>query len=187
MEGVLDGAWPENDLWLSKYWEGDRKVLEGCYLAHADRVWRAVREIVGGADGETVVHEVFYRMLSDESFRRSYSGGSLGAYLVCVGQNLARDQRRKQMRHDPIPLPDESATVDPRGRLDASIDVQAILAELRERVAPELHEVIELRIVRQLSQAAAAETLGVARTTLGYRERKVRQALRLIVLRRGSR
>jgi RNA polymerase sigma-70 factor (ECF subfamily) len=52
----------------------------------------------------------------------------------------------------------------------------------REHLRPEWAPVFELRFLQQLTQHEASRALGVSRTTLAYRELRVRSALRAFLL-----
>ncbi len=43
----------------------ERATLEACYREHFDRVGRALRPILEQADRETVIHELFSRLIAD--------------------------------------------------------------------------------------------------------------------------
>jgi RNA polymerase sigma-70 factor, ECF subfamily len=65
---------PETDSsdWLDRFHRGERAVLEACYREYFAEVATAVGAVLRGADQETVVHEVFYRLLSDARLRSSF-------------------------------------------------------------------------------------------------------------------
>src|SRR5262245_10909578 len=87
-----------DERWIQRFHDGDRKVIEECYRDHFDAVERSVGQVVSGADCETVVHEVFYRVLTSREMRASFQGGSMAAWLGRVARNQAIDHARRSRR-----------------------------------------------------------------------------------------
>jgi RNA polymerase sigma-70 factor (ECF subfamily) len=81
---------------LRAFHAGEQASLDACYRDHFDTVDRAVGAILSGADRETVVHEVFFRLITDPSLRRAFRGGSLPAWLRVVARNQAIDYARRR-------------------------------------------------------------------------------------------
>jgi RNA polymerase sigma-70 factor (ECF subfamily) len=166
--------------WLAAFHAGERWALEECYRAHVTRVTAAARAILGPVDAETVTHEVFYRLLSNEKMRASFRGGNLGAWLGQVVTHSAIDdlrRRRRELATECPPAPSADA-VDP-----SALDAKRIVARFRaERLPPEWGAVFEARFLRQLSQRDAAQELGIPRSTLVYQEQRIRALLEDFVL-----
>jgi len=179
-----------SDDWTRAFHAGERACLEDCYRNHLDTVDRVVTPIVtAGADRETLVHEVFFRLLNEESLRRNFRGGSFAAWLRVVARNQAIDYaRRRQLE---IHLPDDAtATSDPAvvPGLEQQIDARLTLERFRKQVLPaRWHRVFAARFVEQQDQPTAARSLGMRRTTLAYQEYRIRRLLRRFVLRGESR
>lgn len=169
------------DPWLEAFHRGERDVLEACYRQHFDTVDGAAGAILRGADRETVVHEVFSRLIARPELRRAFHGGSFGAWLSTVARNHAIDYRRRLSRE--TSLPD-----DPRDGPESASWEDAAQARLlverfrRSTLTPAWAPVFELVFVQQMSQREAAEVLGISRTTLAYREMRIRRQLRRFVL-----
>jgi RNA polymerase sigma-70 factor (ECF subfamily) len=186
-----DAALDRGDVWLRAFHAGERRCLEQCYRDHLDAVDRVVATVVTtGADRETLVHEVFFRLLSEETLRQKFRGGSFSAWLRVVARNQAIDfvrRRRLEAR-----IPDEAtAAADPAPgspSLEQKIDVQLTLERFREQVLPRKWDrVFTARFLDQQDQPAAARALGMRRTTLAYQEYRIRKLLRRFVLRGESR
>jgi RNA polymerase sigma-70 factor (ECF subfamily) len=171
--------------WLDDFHAGDPEVMRQCYVEHFAAVERAVGRILQGADKETVVHEVFYRIIADAGVRASFQGGSLRAWLSTVARNCAVDTKRRQQREMPAGAPPDLA--EDAGEV-ASFESSAIardwVARFRaERLPEKWRAVFEARFVAQASQSEAARSLGMRRTTLLYQELRIRQLLRTFFLR----
>jgi RNA polymerase sigma-70 factor (ECF subfamily) len=181
---------PAADAWLSAFHAGETACLEACYRDHFDTVDRAVRTVVQGADRETLVHEVFARLLEEEPLRRAFTGGSLGAWLRTVARNQAIDYARR--RRFEVTLPDDDRggpEGDDGGQLERAVDMRLTLARFRQLLPAKWHPVFDARFVAQQDQSTAARALGLSRTTLAYQEYRVRKLLQRFVLRgpRGER
>ena len=174
-----------DDVWLEAFHGGERACMEECYRTHVASVDQAVGAILKGADRETVIHEVFFRLLTEESFRRRFQGGSLATWLRVVARNQAIDHARHHRREILTPDPagvgdDEKGQEDP---LDQRADVRLTLRRFRAEVLPpKWDRVFMARFVEQQDQRDAARALRIPRTTLVYQEHRIRTLLRRFVL-----
>jgi RNA polymerase sigma-70 factor, ECF subfamily len=174
---------PTPETWLHAFHAGDRCVLEEVYREHVSAVDRAVGRVLRGADRETVVHDVFCRLVQSRSMREGFRGGALSPWLATVAHNAAIDYVRRY-RRETLRDPDEMSQLvdrgaDPEDALDAGRIVERFR---RERLPAKWHGVLDARFVRGLSQAEAARELGITRTTLAYQELRVRALLKRFVL-----
>jgi RNA polymerase sigma-70 factor (ECF subfamily) len=165
---------------LGRFHQGDRAILEQIYRERFETVERAV-EMLEAGDRETVIHEVFFRLLTREPLRASFRGGDLGAWLAVVSRNHAIDHLRRRNREVPL-----EAALPPGGAdtgAEAGAEARVLVERFRKEVLPpKWLGVFEARFLRQLSQKEAAATLGLRRTTLAYQEARVRRLLRRFLL-----
>jgi RNA polymerase sigma-70 factor (ECF subfamily) len=175
----------EGPSWLDAFHRGDRQILHECYVDHVDTAEQAIGRILQGADKETVIHELFYRLVSDGDLRAKFRGGSLRAWIAVVARNLAIDYLRKRRREQPYALaPDEVRDSHPQTSIEASIEARQVVARFRETHLPEKYRrVFDARFVHQLDQSEAARALGMHRTTLLYQESRIRKLLKSFLLR----
>ena len=96
VEGSGGGAVEPQEAWLRDFHAGTRDCMERCYRDHLATVSGVVAGVLAGADGETLVHEVFFRLLTDASLRAGFQGGSLGSWLRVVSRNQAIDFARRR-------------------------------------------------------------------------------------------
>jgi RNA polymerase sigma-70 factor, ECF subfamily len=168
--------------WLDRFYAGERRVLEEIYREHFDTVDTAVGTVLSGADRETLIHEVFFRVLQDEGFRRAFRGGDLGAWLAVVGRNQAIDYTRRRNREAPAGI-DLGATMSNGEELARSTEARLLVERfVRDVLPPAWRGVFEARFISHLSQSEAAAALGKRRTTLAYQELRIRQMLRKFLL-----
>lgn len=178
----------EQDMWLRAFHGGERACLERCYRDHLTTVDQVVAGVLHGADRETLVHEVFFRLLSDSSLRRAFHGGSFASWLRVVARNQAIDyarRRRLELRFLDTGAPVDTASTPPA--FEQELDVQWTLQRFRERCLPtKWRAVFDTRFVALQDQPTAARAIGISRTTLAYQEHRIRRLLRRFVMRGES-
>jgi RNA polymerase sigma-70 factor (ECF subfamily) len=169
----------ESDRWIAEFHGGSRAVLEQLYRTHFERVAQAVGSVLDGADKETTIHEVFYRLLSSEQARRGYSGGSFGAWIATVAKNQAIDHVRRRRHEQPAGMPsDLPESSERRTSFDERVNAELMVQQFRERILPaKWAKVFEARFIQQLDQSEASRVLGIHRTTLIYQEYRLRKLL----------
>jgi RNA polymerase sigma-70 factor, ECF subfamily len=169
-----------HDAWLARFHAGERAVLAQVYEEHFDVVYKAVGRVVRDADQETVVHELFCRLVASEPMRQGFRGGSLAAWLTTLGKNQAIDHARRYQRETQL---DEAGEAASAGHDDAA-DAKMLIDRFRAECLPaKWAAVFEKRFLEQLSQREAAAALGISRTTLAYQELRVRRLIEKFFLR----
>jgi RNA polymerase sigma-70 factor (ECF subfamily) len=175
------------DDWLRRFHAGDRRVIEQLYVDHYPIVASAVAGIVRGPDHETVIHEVFVGLLERQDMREGFRGGSIAAWLVTVARNRAIDAVRRRDRERAAVGALRAIEVEDRvDDLDVAAAARRRLAEFRATLPASWCPVFDSCFVQRMTQREAARALGVARTTLAYRELKMRRALRRFILEDGD-
>jgi RNA polymerase sigma-70 factor (ECF subfamily) len=172
--------------WIDAFRRGDREILAQCYCAYYRVLEAAIGGVLGVADRETVIHEVFLRLLTERDVRESFTGltgRSLGAWLSTMARNRALDVRRRARREVRLSMPVEV----PHPNLDARAGENTMMRLLlerfqREHVPPAWALVFETRFLGDMSQREAARQLGMRRTTLAYQELQLRRRLRQFML-----
>jgi RNA polymerase sigma-70 factor, ECF subfamily len=168
--------------WLADFHAGTRPALEQFYREHYATVDRSVGQVLRGADRETVVHEVFFRLLNGDEVRRQFHGGSPAAWISTVARNHAIDYRRRRERE--IPEGDTGNSADTsETSVDDAADARLLIARFSNDVLPvQWRSVFDACFVRQMTQREAAKELGISRTTLLYQQHRVRALLRRFLL-----
>ncbi len=177
-----------DDTWLQRWYAGEPDAIAWAYVKHFEDAVSAVGTIVPPWERESVVHDVFQRLLSNESSRRSYKGGSLRAFLCAAAQRVALDRWRKRRRTPEVLAPPETAQhgaggLSARQRILEHVANRQLLERFRTEALPaKLRSTFEARFVLQLTQREAAERLGVHRGTIIFREARVRRHLKRFLL-----
>jgi RNA polymerase sigma-70 factor (ECF subfamily) len=169
------------DDWVESFHRGDAATLVAIYEANFKTVRAGVATVLRGADGETVTQDVFFRLVSKEGFRRAYRAGSFSSWLYAVARNQAIDYKRRRARETPSGLALETGAG--ASKLDEELEARSLIRKFREEVLPpEWLAVFEARFILQLDQREAARVARVPRTTLVYREIRIRALLRSFLL-----
>jgi RNA polymerase sigma-70 factor, ECF subfamily len=170
--------------WLARFHAGDRAVLDDMYRAQVDTVHRSAGSVLGGADLETVVHEVFFKVMTNADLRKAFQGGDLAAWLVVIARHHAIDYVRRRGREQPAGLDvvgaaDGAPHTAVASRAEAALLIQKFCAEV---LPPKWQPVFEARFVQHLTQTEAAAELRMRRTTLVYHELRIRRLLHSFLL-----
>jgi RNA polymerase sigma-70 factor (ECF subfamily) len=174
-----DTAPPAGESWLAGFHEGRRDAMEACYREYFGPVDRAVGRILRGADRETVVHDVFARLMSDGQLRLTFKGGHLAAWLCTLARNLAVDFARHRRFERPDGLDPAGGSPHEPDAIERRVEVRLLIERFRREYLPRRWSaVFEARFVQQMDQTAAAQHVGVSRTTLAYQEYRIRRLLR---------
>jgi RNA polymerase sigma-70 factor (ECF subfamily) len=173
----------DDESFLARFHAGDRKVLERCYAEHFTTVERVVGKVLPGLDRESVVQDVFCRVVASEALRRNFQGGSLAAWLATVARNQAIDFARRHEVATRFEASQQAEGSADSGRFGEWADAELLIARFRTEVLPKKWEaVFQARFLDQLSQREAAARLGVHRTTLVYQEMRIHSLLRRFLL-----
>lgn len=181
----LDEPQPDGQReFVARFHDGDRATFTTLYEDHFTTVERAVGRILQGADKETVIHEVFYQLMTNANVRLRFRGGSLQAWLTTLAKNRAIDFQRRRQLERPMGTDLERFGAPASTRsFEPEMLARLLLQRFRATVLPaKWRRVFDARFVQQLDQREAAEELGMSRTTLAYQEYRVRRLLRRFAL-----
>lgn len=160
---------------------GDRALFEILMRRHNQRVYRAVRAILGGDDdAEDVIQQAY---LNAYQHLRQFAGEArFSTWLtrIAVNEALARRRKRNEFTDG-----DDEAMIQLVPAADADPEQQTYAAELREVMEAEVaalpdsfRAVMILRDVEGLSTAETAATLGISEDLVKTRLHRARAILR---------
>lgn len=180
--GLLE-AGASDATWLQRFHRGERAALEDCYREQFSAVERAVAPYLSGVDREAAIHDIFARLMSRAELRRSFQGGSLAAWLATMARNHAIDLRRRLAREANMLSQAELEMHEGAREWAGAADARLLIEQFeREQLQPDWLGVFRLRFLQQLPQREAAACLSIHRTTLAYRELRIRRLLRRFLL-----
>ncbi len=163
--------------WLVAFRNGDRATIENCYREYFDVVDKEIARVLCGADRDTAVHEVFFKLISRADVRESFAGRNLAAWLATMARHHAIDFARRRGRE----VGGAELAVEQSGEQtvcpECTAAAREILAMFGARLPASLRPVFEQRFVEQRSQRDAARALGMPRMTLAYKEKRIRALL----------
>jgi RNA polymerase sigma-70 factor (ECF subfamily) len=171
----------------ARFHAGERDFLGLVYRETYETVDVAVGRVLHGADRETVVHDLYFRLLSKPELRRNFMGGSMRSWLATLAHNLAVDFWRRHRRETSLEDRDVPLLVEPLSRgMDERVELNLLVERFKRDGLPEaLWPLFHARFVERLDQREAARRLGMPRTTLAYRELRVRRFLRAFLRKRS--
>lgn len=168
---------------IAEFHGGSQQAMNDLYVDHFVTVDRAVGAFLQSVDKETVIHEVFHRVISDADLRASFQGGSLAAWMSTLARNSAIDHMRRSRPETAAEVCTELEGPQTVPSFETSVAARQLISRFRDQRLPEKWRgVFEMRFVRQLDQAEAARALGMGRTILLYREVRIRRLLHQFVL-----
>ena len=186
----LEDVAREEARWLAAFHAGSRAVMSDFYTTYFSCVERSVGRVLEGADRETVIHEVFCRLLDDPALRAGFRGGSVRAWISTVAHNHAIDYHRRRERERPIGTAEDVTNAGGGAgdapSFEASLEARQLIERFRtEWLTEPWRRVFDARFLEQRPQSEAARILGIHRTTLLYQEFRIRQLLRKFFLNEG--
>jgi RNA polymerase sigma-70 factor (ECF subfamily) len=167
---------------LEAFWRGDDLALAAIYRRHARALLGAARGMVGPADAESVVHEVFVELLRNQELRRRFTGGSLAAWLGAIARRKGFEHLRRAGRApaggDATAAAPEPADPSPEPRLEAR---DFLLRFLKAGVPAQQAEFFRRRFLDGHTQVQVAAALGIPRSTLEGWEHRLADRLRRFI------
>ena len=172
---------------LARFHAGERDFIGLLYRETYETVDVTVGRVLRGADRDTVVHDLYFRLLSKSELRQNFSGGSMRAWLATLAHNLAVDFWRRHRRETGLENGEAPPLVDPMSRrMEERAELNLFVERFRRDGLPtKLWPLFQVRFVEQLDQREAARRLGIPRTTLAYRELQVKRLLRAFLRKRS--
>jgi RNA polymerase sigma-70 factor, ECF subfamily len=184
---VSGGPISEHDL-IEQAREGDQAAFAELVMAHADRVYGALRRFgLGAGDADEVAQEVFLRAWRGLDRFQERSSFSTWLYRIAFNEAQRRLARRTLPRaepaaegEDPVASVPESPEAGPDARALAS-EFERKLEEALDELPPEWRAAVVLRDIEGLSTRDAAEVAGVGEAAFKSRLHRGRMQLRALL------
>lgn len=158
---------------------GDAQAFALLVDRHYDRIYRVGWRVLGSREAaEDLAQDVCAALPAK---LRSYRAQArFSTWLYSVTLNAARDRlRRRATRARAHAGWGEVTTLNRAAEAEASADRDWLHAAMA-RLSPDLRETVALVIGEELSQAEAAEVLGLSPGTVAWRMSEVKRALRAL-------
>jgi RNA polymerase sigma-70 factor, ECF subfamily len=184
---VSGGPTPEHDL-IERAREGDQAAFAELVMAHADRVYGALRRFgLSAGVAVEVAQEVFLRAWRGLDRFQERSSFSTWLYRIAFNEAQRRLARRTLPRaeaaregEDPVLSLPDSPEAGPDARALAG-EFERKLEEALDELPPEWRDAVVLRDVEGLSTHDAAEVAGVGAAAFKSRLHRGRMQLRALL------
>jgi RNA polymerase sigma factor (sigma-70 family) len=153
--------------------------LESAYRQQRPALLRVARRLVGVAEAESVIQEVFVELLRNAGLRGRFVGGSLAAWLGEITRRKGLEHLRRHGREIPADTEERGQAVHTEPHLLARQLVERFLGT---QVPEGQRRFFVLRFLEHRTQVEAAGVLGLPRSTLEGWEHKLADRLRRFIL-----
>jgi RNA polymerase sigma factor (sigma-70 family) len=170
-----------NGIDLEAFHAGHEAVIRAIYVEHGAALLRETCRYAGGAEAESVVHDVFVELLRNRELRAQFVGGALVAWLRQIARLKALEHLRRARRQPPPEL-------GPRTHSgEGSLEARDVLTRFLAAEVPEAQrQFFGMRFLARQTQVEIASQLGIPRSTLEGWEHRLTEKLRAFVLERSS-
>lgn len=156
---------------------GDRDAFAALVARHYDRIFGLAFRMTGNkAEAEDLTQDVC--MALPEKLRSYRRAARFTTWLYRVSVNAAHDRRRRSLSHKRAADGWGDWELARRAEMGEAAVAQDWLAATMSLLSPELRDTVALTLGEDLSQAEAAEILGVSEGTIAWRMSEVKKRLR---------
>ena len=187
-KSVIEVEWPDETLdaepiddLVAASRRGSRVAQQLLYKCCHQRVYQLLVRMVGLADADDVLQQVFLQVFRALSQFSGQSRFETWLYRVSVNESL--QHLRKQRRRRCVPL--ESDFMDRQPDQERVFDHKELLEHALTRLEPELRSLFLLREVEKLPYAEIAESTGLPEGTVASRLSRARQLLKQYLVEMG--
>jgi RNA polymerase sigma-70 factor (ECF subfamily) len=164
---------------------GDRAAFSALLSRHYDRVFRTAYRLTGRrAEAEDLTQEICAALPAKLRLWRGEARFTTWLYRVTV--NAAHDQRRRQSARSRAALGWGEWETERQARIAEDAGAQAWLAAAMRRLPPDLCDTVALVCGEELTQAEAAQVLGLSEGTVAWRMSEVKRRLRDMARQEGT-
>lgn len=156
---------------------GDRAAFAALLARHYDRVFGLSFRLTGSrAEAEDLTQDI---CLALPAKLRSYARQArFTTWLYRVTVNAAHDRRRRAATHVRAANDWGNWEISRQAEITDAAEAQNWLADTMAKLPPELRDTVALTLGEDLSQAEAAEILGLSEGTVAWRMSEVKKRLR---------
>lgn len=164
---------------------GDRAAFAVLIHRHYDRVQGLAWRLTGSAtDAQDLAQDIFAALPAKLGHWRAEARFTTWLYRVVV--NAAHDLRRRQATRARAAQGWGDWEIARQDEIAAERDRMDWLGQAMTRLSPELRDTVALVLGEELTQAQAAEVLGVSEGTIAWRMSEVKKRLRAMAKGEGA-
>ena len=165
--------------------QGDRAAFSLLLTRHYDRVFRTAFRLTGRrADAEDLAQDICAGLPA--KLRQWRGEARFTTWLYRVTVNAAHDQRRRQATRSRAANGWGDWETERQAGMAEDAGVQAWLAAAMRRLPPDLRDTVALICGEELTQAEAAQVLGLSEGTVAWRMSEVKRRLRDMARQEGT-
>jgi len=165
--------------------QGDRAAFSVLLTRHYDRVFRTAFRLTGRrADAEDLAQDICAALPAKLRLWRGEARFTTWLYRVTV--NAAHDQRRRQSTRSRAATGWGDWEIERQASMAEDAGAQAWLAAAMRHLPPDLRDTAALICGEELTQAEAAQVLGLSEGTVAWRMSEVKRRLRDIARQEGT-
>ena len=165
--------------------QGDRAAFSVLLTRHYDRVFRTAYRLTGRrADAEDLAQDICAALPAKLRLWRGEARFTTWLYRVTV--NAAHDQRRRQSTRSRAATGWGDWEIERQASMAEDAGAQAWLAAAMRHLPPDLRDTAALICGEELTQAEAAQVLGLSEGTVAWRMSEVKRRLRDIARQEGT-
>lgn len=165
--------------------QGDRAAFGVLLTRHYDRVFRTAYRLTGRrADAEDLAQDICAALPAKLRLWRGEARFTTWLYRVTV--NAAHDQRRRQSTRSRAATGWGDWEIERQASMAEDAGAQAWLAAAMRHLPPDLRDTAALICGEELTQAEAAQVLGLSEGTVAWRMSEVKRRLRDIARQEGT-
>ncbi|MBS0563883.1 MAG: RNA polymerase sigma factor [Proteobacteria bacterium] len=162
----------------------DRDAFAALVARHYDRIFGLAFRLTGSrAEAEDLAQDVCLALPDKLAGYRRQARFTTWLYRVTV--NAAHDRRRRAATRTRAGDGWGDWEVNRQAEMSEAAEAQGWLAAAMVRLSPELRDTVALTLGEDLSQADAAEVLGVSEGTVAWRMSEVKKRLRALARAEG--
>ncbi|NPD14643.1 RNA polymerase sigma factor [Xinfangfangia sp. D13-10-4-6] len=162
--------------------DGDRASFATLIARHYDRIFGLAWRLSGSRqDAEDLAQDICAALPAKLLNWRAEARFTTWLYRVVV--NAAHDLRRRQAVRSKAASGWGDWEIARQQEIDTAREAEAWLTGAMAQLAPELRDTLALVLGEELTQAQAAEVLGVSEGTIAWRMSEVKKRLRVIAAR----
>jgi len=164
--------------------EKDNSIIQVLYAKNKARLLNVAKSYLGSR-GEDAVHDAFIKLIEKYDGRIHELCDKEDYFFVTIVKNHSIDIIRKENNIQAFNFAEtESVLIASEGNPEVAFNNSEAferMLELVERLKPDYREVLECKLLLELTNAEIAEKLGVSRSVISTRINRARNELKILM------